>query len=203
SRSLIGLLFFNNNNQLKKKLLFIIPLGLFLFLSFSSQITTYFYKSSLGVRVQKMDSSTDTRLDIWRDSWKLFSNHAIEGIGPGNYREFSMRVDPSLRAKRAAGGYVPGGPESGYLKILYDTGIVGITGFTLFFLGTIIKIINRIIQSSSDSYVGASVSAGFALIVFALNFVTLFTPSDSRICIIFIIMYAILNNTKKRIKQFV
>lgn len=195
---LIGIFFFNRNNQFKKQLLFIVPLILFILLASSGKVTSIFLESSLGTRMLRAESSANTRINIWNDSWHLLKAHTIRGIGPGNYQEFLMRADPSLRTIKAAGGYVPKQPESGYLKILYETGMLGLVGLVIFFIGNTAKMMNCFLYSLRGKSSGASVSASFAIIVFALCFVTLFTTSDSRSSMIFLMMYAFLSNTHQK-----
>ncbi|WP_319548772.1 O-antigen ligase family protein [Desulfogranum marinum] len=194
--SLIGIFFFNRNNQLKKKLLFIVPLVLFVLVAFSGKITSNFFASSLGARMLRIEQSANIRLNLWRDNLNLFKAHTVKGIGPGNYQEFLMRTDPNLRAKKAVGGYVPGQPESGYLKILFETGILGLVGLIIFFLGNAAKMMRCFLYSFHGKSSGIVVSASFAMIVFALCYITLFTTSDSRNAVIFIIMYAVFSNAK-------
>jgi O-antigen ligase len=194
--SLIGLFFFNRNIQLKKQLLFMVPLTLFILLAFSGKVTSSFLESSLGVRMLRIENSVDIRLNIWNEKWNLLKSHLIGGIGPGNYQEFLMRADPSLRAIKAERGYVPGQPESGYLKILFETGILGLLGMVIFFIGNAAKMMKYFLHFLQGKPLGIYVSASFAIIVFALCYITLFTTSDSRNSLIFLIMYAIFSNSK-------
>lgn len=76
-------------------------------------------------------TSTSERLMIWQESWNMFKDHSITGIGLGNFAEICRNSYLSELAKS---------PEShihahnNFLQFLVETGIIGFAGFTILFL---------------------------------------------------------------------
>ncbi len=146
-----------------------------------------------------ISQSANIRVNIWHESWRAFQNYGdmVTGIGPGNYKELIIRADPELRAEKAAGRYVPNQPESGYLKIFYETGLFSLAGLFLFMIGIVHKAAKSFFASEHTESTNIAISASFALFAFSLGFVTLFTVTDERNLIIFTIMYALLSFLQK------
>ena len=144
-----------------------------------------------------IDRGAEQRYEIWKDSWIIIEKHPLTGIGPGNYSKFLLHLNPSLRNA----DYIPSQPESGYLKILYETGLVGFAGFVYFLFGIGKKIFQRIFASANDSRGGIGLAAVTGITVFALSYITLFTVSDSRNAILFVIMYVVLSVKKINISS--
>lgn len=195
-----AVLIFNKNSTLRNVFLFfLLPLALLMLLVFQGPITSMVLKSSAGARMTGISQSADTRLNIWYENWLAFQNYGnlVTGIGPGNYQELIMRADPELREDMAAGRYVPNQPESGYLKIFYETGLFSLMGLFLFLIGIVHKAAKSFFASEQTVSTSIAISASFALVAFSFGFVTLFTVTDNKNLMIFVIMYALLSYLQK------
>ncbi|WP_167505888.1 O-antigen ligase family protein [Desulfosediminicola flagellatus] len=196
----LSIILFNNNNKLKSTFLFfLLPLFLLMLLVFQNALTTMILKSSAGTRMTEISQSSNIRVNIWHESWLAFQNYGnlVAGVGPGNYQELIMRADPERRNDKAEGRYVPDQPESGYLKILYETGLFSLVGLFLFSLGIVRKAAKSFFASEQTVSTNIAISASFALVAFSFGFVTLFTVTDNKNLMIFVIMYALLSYLQK------
>ena len=109
-----------------------------------------------------------------------------------------MRRNPQLRRIHDKGGYVPGQPESGYLTILYEMGLLGALGFVLVLISTVGHIVRNLVVGDNfhfRSYTWAVVAGST---VYFLCFLTLFTPSDARNAILPVILLAVLPSIEEK-----
>jgi O-antigen ligase len=154
--------------------------------------------ATLAHRLANLGQGANSRVDIWIDSWHLFIEHPVAGLGPGNYREALMRERPSLRGLHELGEYVPDQPENGYLKILYETGAVGAAGTLAFAVALCRRGIARAASEEAQSY---QLAALFAMLAFSFSFATLFTVSDHRNLMIVVLMIAVMHLAGMRRQQ--
>ena len=85
----------------------------------------------------KHDPYTFNRIDIWKMSLNIYRDHIITGVGLDNFSEISKKYN--FRQERGPARYfkIPRSPHNDYLKILAETGLVGlllITAFLFFVL---------------------------------------------------------------------
>lgn len=148
---------------------------------------------SLAHRLSEISHSSKVRMDIWIESLRYFSNDPIAGVGPGNYQEALMRDHLSLRMRHQLGKYVPDQPESGYLKILVETGLIGVLAALIFLCGLIRSIWRCCAREPHRSY---ALAATFAFLVFAASFTTLFTVKDERNLMMMLVLVAVLHRNQ-------
>jgi|GEM_PF-618301 len=86
----------------------------------------------------KKDPYAANRIDIWKMSLTIFKDHLIGGVGPSNFKEVSIKYN--FKQKRGPANYFkrPRKPHNDYLKLLTETGIVGLI-FLLLLSGVLIK----------------------------------------------------------------
>lgn len=138
------------------------------------------FPESVVKRFELADREMEGRTKIWQESWRIFRAYPVAGVGPGNYREFLMQENPRLRQFYANGGFVPDMPENGYLKILYEVGLLGTLG-CLWFVGHLLaRMLADIVAGRDQRTASLSLAAGAALVVFLITFLTIFTVSDMR-----------------------
>lgn len=196
----VATIIYNKNNALRFFSLFVVlPMFLLLFLFFQKPITSMVLDSPAGGRMVGMSQSVGTRVNIWQESWLVFQNYGnlATGIGPGNYKALILRADSKMRDEEAVGGYVPDQPESGYLKIFYETGLFSLMGLFLVILGIMHKAVKLFFRSEQTVSASIAISASFALLSFSVGFFTLFTVTDNKNLMIFVIMYALLSYLHK------
>jgi len=138
-------------------------------------------------RFQEFGDSLDHRLMIWFDTWDMFAKHPLTGIGPGSFRPYLLESRPGVFNFYGIGSgtgeiYVPGQPENGYLKILYEGGLAGAMAAVLVAGDALRRALKVIRTSAADAPARSdAIAALAALATFAITFVTLFTWSDARI----------------------
>lgn len=154
--------------------------------------------SHLLARFESSGASLEFRMHVWFDTWDMFANQPLWGIGPGSFREYLQTTNPSSTGYYGIGAlagveYIPDQPESGYLKILYEGGIIGVLCSLVLVIGTLGVAIrtlrNRLVGEDRKTEVLAAL---LGLAVFAITFVTLFTLSDEKIAMIFALLLAII-----------
>jgi O-antigen ligase len=140
----------------------------------------------------------DSRLAIWSDTWDMFSDHPITGIGIASFRPYLIETRPAVFNYYDIGttegvAYIPDQPESGYLKILYEGGILG----SLAALIVVGDAFRRAIALMADDRTSQNarteaVAALAAIATFGATFVTLYVSADERIAALFALFLAVI-----------
>jgi O-antigen ligase len=153
--------------------------------------------SDLRTRMEHSDGKFNGRTDVWSETWYIFEDRPITGIGLGAYKSYLIKTNYQMR-KLAASGHatkVPTMPENGYLKILYETGVIG--SFSLFSLVLLLmfRCLKEIVRStgSSATFMYAVAMAGA---VFLASFFTIFTLADSRNATLLVLLLTTFANKK-------
>jgi O-antigen ligase len=148
-------------------------------------------------RFSDLGESFDDRLMIWFDTWEMFADNPMTGIGLGTFRPYLLETRPGVVNYYGIGllsgvPYVPDQPENGYLKILYEGGIFGALA-ALILIGDALRRAIRVIRwhpPTSHARTEGIAALG-ALVTFGITFVTLFTWTDSRISALFTMLIAV------------
>jgi O-antigen ligase len=155
--------------------------------------------ATVSERFLEMRADLENRIVIWFDTWEMFADHPLTGIGPGSFQRYLIETRPTVfnyyGIGEAAGvAYIPDQPESGYLKILYEGGIAGSAAVLLVVADALRRAAVLIASSRADSDDARteSIAAVAALINFGLTFITLFTAADPRIAALFAFLLAVI-----------
>ncbi len=138
------------------------------------------------------------RLVMWFDTWSMFADHPLTGIGLGSFRPYLMETRPTVfnyygLGETAGIAYVPDQPESGYLKVLYEGGIAGSIAALLLAGDALRRALVVVARRAADPDAQTEAIAALAgLFTFGLTFVTLFTISDPRIAAMFAFLLAVI-----------
>jgi O-antigen ligase len=141
------------------------------------------------------DEAYEVRHSIWKSALGFFSNNPIWGLGFGNYGKY-------VEAHSLSGYYVIDGEivyygtESGYLRILVETGILGSISASLFILLPIVNAIKARIKKINNGNIYYLVAAVAAWLT---AFSTLYTLSDDRTLVVLASMLCLLVTSTKRI----
>ncbi|MBS1529444.1 MAG: O-antigen ligase family protein [Bacteroidetes bacterium] len=151
---------------------------------------------SLFSRQEGYDEAYAVRHQIWKEAYTVFANNPSLGIGTGNYLSYTQQ--------HSLGGYyvindeiVYYGTESGYLKILAESGVLG---FVLTFLFIVLPVINAIkarikkINNNNIFYLIAAIVCWFTA------FSTLYTLSDKRTQVLLASLICLLITSVKKIE---
>jgi O-antigen ligase len=142
-------------------------------------------------RFKTIDEDLEFRLNIWFDTWDMFADHPLTGIGLGSFQAYLIETRPTVFNYYDIGtqegiAYIPNQPESGYLKIFYEGGIVGSIAALLLVGDALRRAVSIITRDKADSDARTeAIAALAALTTFGATFVTLFTVTDSRIAAMF------------------
>ena len=126
------------------------------------------------------------RLGIWIKSFSIFRAHPWTGIGFENFSEVVLSFVNGGFWQSQQGIVVYNHPESGYLKILCETGIIG----TTVFVGLIFMVLKQYWNVLRNVNLDASrkdfLAAGFAgYIALLMSQITVYTMNDPRILFLF------------------
>jgi O-antigen ligase len=154
--------------------------------------------ATVSERFLEMRVDLKTRIAIWFDTWEMFADHPITGIGLGSFRPYLIKTQPTVfnYYDIGSGGgvtYIPDQPESGFFKILYEGGIVGSIAVLLVVGDAIRRAVAVIAGNKPDSDARSEGIAALAgLVTFGTTFVTLFTVSDGRIAAVLAFLLAVI-----------
>lgn len=183
-------------------LLFYLPVKRkYLFLPFLliSLLTVYQYADSIPIfNRASMDDSYDFRNDIWHVAINIFEDYPIVGIGFGNYSSFVEYFHPDQFWIADNDVTYFDHPESGYLKLLVEFGLLG-------FIPLIIVIYLLIYSGFYQFYFKQNIlSALFTLafLTWIIGFTTVYSLGDIRICVLMIIIGATILNFSFHNKQY-
>jgi O-antigen ligase len=148
-------------------------------------------------REEGVSDSYEVRMRIWKEALRVFKTSPILGIGVGNY--------PIYAIKHSNTGYfivdkevVFYGTESGYLKILAESGVLGITVILSFVFLPIINGIRAYLKKMVNYNVFFLLAAIFAWIT---SFFTSNTFDDKRIIVLLATLLCLLISAYKSGKE--
>jgi len=158
-------------------------------------------------RFVNLNEDIETRRKIWFDTWYMFADHPLTGIGTGSFRPYLIDTMPTVRDHYGIGaetgiGYVPDQPESGYLKILYEGGVFGSIAAFLLAGDALRRAITLMISKNANPDARTEAIAALAgIITFGATFVTLYTLSDSRVAAIISFLLAVILHRSLQLTQ--
>lgn len=150
-----------------------------LFAAILIYVSSIFLKDQLAIfkRSSDMESAALERLEYRTQAMQAFSLYPFFGIGLKNYASFAFDHFPNqvwvIDNEPVAFDH----PESGYLKILVETGFIGAGFFALFLLYTLLIAFNTYLRKKDTNFV--IWSAG--LLCFLTGFYSTYSLGDSRI----------------------
>ena len=153
---------------------------------------------SFRERLLQTDEEYQDRLKVWFDTWEMFAKHPVTGIGPSSFRPYLLATRPGVVNYYGIGsatgaGYVPDQPESGYLKILYEGGLLGSLAALLLVGDALRRALAVIGARSANSDARTECIAALAgLITLGVTFVTLFNVSEPRLSAVFAFLLAVI-----------
>ena len=153
---------------------------------------------AIAKRFVNLHEDWEIRRKIWFDTWDMFADHPLTGIGTGSFRNYLIDTRPTVMdhygyGEKAGIGYIPDQPESGYLKIFYEGGILGSIAAFLVAGDALRRATALIISKNASSEARTECVAALAgLIAFGMTFVTLYTLSDPRVAAVFSFLLAVI-----------
>jgi O-antigen ligase len=143
--------------------------------------------AAVAERFASTSAALDIRRMIWFDTWDMFADHPLTGIGFGSFQSYLIATHPGVFNYYGIGSqegisYVPSQPENGYLSILYEGGIAGSIAALLVAGDALRRALHVVASARADSDARTECIAALAgLTSFGVTFLTLYTVHDERI----------------------
>lgn len=170
--AMTGLVAFSNA---RFRVAFIVIFGLLLSVA-------YFYADSFAL-FQRESSVADAyafRYEIWKGAFDIFSDHALWGIGSGNYANYVSLYHPDQYWIADNEVTYFDHPESGYLKLLVEYGVTGFSVFALFIFIPAFSAIRLYLRNRSIHNILPLAS----ILSWMIGFYTVYSLGDIRIFIL-------------------
>ncbi len=142
-------------------------------------VSSIFLKDQLAIfkRSSDMESAALERLEYRTQAMQAFAEYPFFGIGLKNYSSYAFDHFPNQVWVIDNEPIAFDHPESGYLKILVETGLVGSVFYGLFFLFTLLKTFSAYLRKKDIKFVIWTA----ALLCFLTGFYSTYSLGDSRI----------------------
>lgn len=147
-----------------------------------ASIFIYQYREQFIVfnRGDNLNESYLFRMGIWKEAYQIFYDHPILGIAPGNYAHYVSIHNPDQFWMLDNEIVYYDHPESGYLKILTEYGLIGFFAIFLLVLIAMIRGMIRFFQTKDTLFIFLVA----AMISWLIGFYTIYSLGDVRIQIL-------------------
>ncbi len=182
----IGIILFFGRSQYKLVLLSsIIVLG-FIAFNFSSNF-------AMLNRGATLTDAYDFRYSIWQDAYKIFESHPLFGIGIGNYANYVYVHNPDQFWVIDHEITYFDHPESGYLKLLTEFGIIGFVALFSFLFIIIFKVLKQYVSERDNDLLLLIAALGSWFV----GFYTVYSLGDLRIRLLILVFTLLLYSRYK------
>lgn len=171
-------------------------------ISVTTVVSLFIYNYSDAIPIFKRDDLADAyafRYAIWQDAYAIFLDHPFFGIGLGNYANYVSIHNPDQYWISDNEVTLYDHPESGYLKLLTEFGMIGFLAAMLFFVKPIFAGISTFFKTKDLTLV-ILVSA---LLTWMIGFYTVYSLGDIRIKLLIISIVCMLIASSKTNNQIV
>mgnify|MGYP003686037289 CR=1 FL=1 len=150
-------------------------------------------------RADNLGDDLDFRQSIWEESYDIFQEYPILGVGLGNFQDFTLKYKQDLYLEISPGEFLYfTQPENGYLKILTEQGSVVFLVFSLFFLIPFLQFAYNVFWIKANPTAKYLIAA---LLCWLTAFNTVYSLSDYRLLlvvstILFYLTVFVSSNTK-------
>lgn len=186
------ILFFILSNQYKKTLVIISSIGFILLLCFPSSFLVL-------NRSKTFSDDLSYRASLWDDAYNIYKSHPLVGIGLGNFKDYMTLHSANYYITPDNEVIFPDQPESGYWKILTETGTLGFLVIFIFILAPLFTRIKDYFRKKKDLMNFFFISA---LISWLISFTSVYSISDKRILIVVLILICFLISNNKSYPKY-
>ncbi|MCA0396389.1 MAG: O-antigen ligase family protein [Bacteroidetes bacterium] len=164
----------------------------------AGSVVYYFFGNSIVLFNREISAGEmgDIRFEYWRAAIQLFNTHILMGIGVGNYQPFVSFFDQNQYWESFGEFEYIVHPESGYLKLLVELGIISSTIFLFLLLEPLLLSVRIWFQAASEKKELVLVLAS-ALLCWMVSFVTVFSFADARIMLMVATLSTILHSVSQ------
>jgi len=149
-------------------------------------------------RSETFNDDYEFRTSLWAEAYNIYKDHPLLGIGIGNYQNFSFTRSNNYYISEE-GDVIYYDSESGYLKMLSETGSLGFIISFLFIIIPIFYSVKNIFNGNKNLIVHVFLAS---ILSWLVSFVSLYSLYDRRILILVITFVCLLiTSTNFRIKH--
>lgn len=148
----------------------------------------YAEQMSIFNRESTVSDAYEFRFEIWKDAFEIFKSHPFFGIGIGNYAAYVSIHNPDQYWVASNVYTAYDHPESGYLKLLTEYGLIGFVLFFSMILYPVIKGVQYYLKHKDYT----SLLLISAILSWMVGFTTVYSLSDSRIAVYIAIIITLL-----------
>jgi O-antigen ligase len=163
-------------------------------ISVTMLVSLFVYHFSDAIPIFKRDDLADAyafRYAIWQDAFAIFQDHPFFGIGLCNYANYVSIHNPDQYWMSDNEITLYDHPESGYLKMLTEFGLIGFLAAMLFIIKPIYTGVQQYFKTKDLSLV-ILVSA---LVTWIIGFYTVYSLGDIRIKLLIVAILCMLITT--------
>lgn len=139
-------------------------------------------------REEGVNESYQVRSSIWNEAYNVFELNPFFGIGVGNYRDYQIKHS-DLGYYLINNEVVYYGTESGYLKILAETGLLGFAAIFSFVLLPVLVGIRSYYQKNVNYNIFYLIAA---VVAWMTAFITSNTLDDKRIVVLLVTLLTLI-----------
>jgi O-antigen ligase len=168
------------------------------FVFLSPELLVSMLPEQFAARMTDQQADWAFRKTIWFDTWDMFANQPLTGIGFGAFQHYLMDTRPMVFNYYGIGEssgtmYVPDQPESGFFKIFYEGGILGSLAALILLVETLRRAGAGMLWHKADPNARTEIAAGLAgLISLGFTFAAQFTTGDARLLVLLLITMAVI-----------
>lgn len=140
----------------------------------------YGHHFALFQRNSTLEDAYDFRYAIWLDAWKIFLENKLLGIGIGNYANYVAVHNPDQFWIADNEITFFDHPESGYLKLLTEFGIVGFVVYMTFIIIPVFQSVSVYLKNKQIKHLIPAA----AVLSWLVGFYTVYSLGDIRIYIL-------------------
>jgi O-antigen ligase len=164
----------------------------------SPELLVSMLPDQVAARMADQQADWAFRKTIWFDTWDMFANQPLTGIGFGAFQHYLLDTRPMVFSYYGIGEstgtiYVPDQPESGFFKIFYETGILGSLAALILLGETLRRAGAGMLRHKADPNARTEIAAALAgLISLGFTFAAQFTTGDTRLLALLLITMAVI-----------
>ncbi len=166
------------------------------FISFLALVINYSNSLVILNRSKNFNNDLSFRASLWNEAKDIYLNYPIFGIGIGNYKNYAILTNSDnflLTPEKQPIFFNQ--PESGYWKILTETGTTGFIFIFSFIFLPIINSLKKIINGKIDFKIFFYISS---VLCWLITFVSLYSVFDKRILIVVVTFICLIQACNKK-----
>lgn len=173
------------NKISKRSVLLVLSTGLFVVLAFE-RISTF----TIFQRMINVESDLEGRNEMfWAKGFMIFKENIWFGVGPGNFLSYVTAHHNDFTY--GLNGPIADQPESGFLLLLCESGIMG----AIIYLILLLKVLSHKTQQNG------SLPFKLSIVVWIIGFITVYSWADVKVLFLFVLGIAMVLSSERNKQQ--